>query len=84
VRTPDTSQAAARSVDAESIAKIEEKIRRILKAKGCIKTRDLKRALHVNQTGIWAFQAATNNLISRKEIEVDKNGTYLSRQEDER
>ena len=60
-------------VDADNvIAGLEEKIRRVLKAKGRVTGRDLKRALHVNQTGLWSYNAALDGLNKEKEIAFDK------------
>lgn len=60
-------------VDADNaVAKLEEKIRRVLKAKGRANNRDLKRALHTNQTGIWLYTTALENLLHQKEIGFDK------------
>ena len=61
-------------IDADSsVARLEEKVRRVLKAKGSAGRRDLKRALHVNQTGLWLFDTAINNLIREKELGFDKS-----------
>lgn len=59
-------------IDADSaIAKIEEKIRRVLTT-GPRTDRDLKRTLHYNRIGTWAFSNAIRNLTSSKEICFDK------------
>ncbi len=70
-------------IDADStMAKLEEKVRRVLKAKGNVGRRDLKRALHVNQTGLWLFDKAMENLIKEKEIGFDKGtGLYFTQPE---
>lgn len=66
-------------VDADNaVAKLEEKIRRVLKSKGRASSRDLKRALHVNQTGLWLYNKALNNLKDEKEVGFDKGlGVYF-------
>jgi len=59
-------------VDAEStIAKLEEKIRRTL-ARGALSDRDLKRRVHYDRVGIWAWETALGNLI--RVGEVARNG----------
>jgi Bifunctional DNA primase/polymerase, N-terminal len=66
-------------IDADNaVAKLEEKIRRVLKGKGRVGSRDMKRALHVNQTGLWLYNKALNNLRDEKEIGFDKSlGVYF-------
>jgi hypothetical protein len=70
-------------IDADSgVARLEEKVRRVLKAKGRIGNRDLKRALHVNQVGLWLYNTAINNLTQEKEIGFDKDlGVYFMQPE---
>lgn len=65
-------------IDADSaIAKIEEKIRRILLI-GAKSEYELKRGVHVDRTGLWPFIQALKNLSTGKEIAWDKaNKTYL-------
>lgn len=59
-------------VDADSaVAKIEEKIRRILTT-GARSERDLKRAVHYNRIGTWVFSNAVRNLTKSNEIHFDK------------
>ena len=59
-------------VDADSaIAKVEEKIRRVLSA-GPRSERDLSRAVHGNRIGIWTFKGAIKNLTQNSEISYDK------------
>jgi Primase C terminal 1 (PriCT-1) len=60
-------------VDADNVvAGLEEKIRRVLKAKGRATGRELKRALHAYQTGLWSYNAAIDGLIKEGEIAFDK------------
>jgi hypothetical protein len=50
-------------VDADNeVAKLEEKIRRVLKATGGLGERELKRRLHVSQKGLWFYSMAKKNL----------------------
>ncbi len=59
-------------IDADSaVAKIEEKIRRTIKT-GPRSDRDLKRAVHYNRIGSWAYQNAIRNLTAGHEIRFDK------------
>jgi len=59
-------------IDADSaVAKIEEKIRRVLKT-GPRSDRDLKRAVHYNRIGTWVFTNAVRNLTKSNEINFDK------------
>ncbi len=66
-------------VDADNVvAKLEEKIRRVLKAKGQANNRELKRALHTSQTGLWFYNTALENLTKAKEVAFDKGlGVYF-------
>jgi len=55
-------------IDADNkIAEIEEKIRRKLKLKA-MTTRDLKRAVNYQRTGIWIYEQAMRNLTGAEEI----------------
>jgi hypothetical protein len=59
-------------IDADSaIAKIEEKIRRVLST-GQRQDRELKRTLHYNRIGTWVFSNAIRNLTNSNEIYFDK------------
>lgn len=59
-------------IDADSeIAKIEEKIRRVLTT-GPRSDRDLKRAVHYTRIGVWIFTNAIKNLTTSGEIQFDK------------
>ena len=56
-------------VDAENtVAAMEERIRRAL-ARGSIRGRDLKRKVHYNRVGLWAWNTAIENLKRAREIE---------------
>jgi hypothetical protein len=56
-------------IDADNvIAKLEEKVRRVLALKGPMKARDLKKAVNANRTGIWAFDRAMQNLREAQDV----------------
>ena len=60
-------------IDADSqVAKMEEKIRRLLKTYNAMTDRDLKRHAHVNKTGLWIYNTAQKNLKNAQEIIYDK------------
>jgi len=60
-------------IDADNnIAVIEEKIRRVLRARGPLSDRDLKRAVHVERIGLWSYQTSVSNLSKAREIAFDK------------
>lgn len=57
-------------IDADGqAAKMEEKIRRILRAKGPLSERELKRYAHSDRTGLWIFAMAMKNLQAAREIQ---------------
>jgi hypothetical protein len=67
-------------IDADStIAKLEEKIRRVLDAKGPQTERDLRRNTHADRDGLWAFNTAMQNLIKAGDI-VKTGDHYRPRQ----
>jgi hypothetical protein len=56
-------------IDAENtIAELEEKIRRQLKRRGPLSERDIRRHSHADRAGLWAFRSAVDNLVRAKEI----------------
>jgi hypothetical protein len=60
-------------IDADNaIAAMEEKIRRVLSAKGPRKPRELRRDTHANRAGLWIFDTAITNLKSAARICQDK------------
>ena len=61
-------------IDADNqIAVMEEKIRRVLKAKGPLRAYELRKAVNANRKGIWIFDSAIKNLKnSAREIDYDK------------
>jgi len=57
-------------IDADSqIAKLEERIRRALSAKGPLTKRELQQDVHAHRDGLWAFNAALSNLEENDEID---------------
>jgi hypothetical protein len=52
---------------------MEEKIRRVLRVKGTITERELKRNIHAERSGLWIYSAAVKNLGIAGEVEWDKN-----------
>lgn len=69
-------QLAAREIlwpaEAEGrVARLEEAIRRALKARGPLRERDLKRLTNANRAGLWAFRAALGNLRWSGEVAFD-------------
>ncbi|MEE9234961.1 MAG: DUF3987 domain-containing protein [Candidatus Acidoferrales bacterium] len=60
-------------IDAENaIAKLEEAIRRSLRAHPGQKLRQLQGRIHAHRHGIWAFNAAFKNLKENQELHVDR------------
>ena len=65
-------------VDADTnIAKMEEKIRRVLASKGPSSARDLGRATNAKRAGLWAFNSGITNLIKAGDIKLKKNKYFL-------
>lgn len=62
-------------IDADNtIAKMEEKIRRVLKSKGrALNKRELGRAVHANRYRIWAFEKALSNVVRVGEVSAGKD-----------
>jgi hypothetical protein len=59
-------------IDAESVvARVEERIRRALRAKGASNRRQLQRAVSANRVGLWAFETAIANLRHAEQIHYD-------------
>jgi hypothetical protein len=60
-------------IDADGqAAKMEEKIRRTLRAKGPLTDRELKRFAHVERSGLWVFTMAIRNLQGANEIRTNR------------
>jgi hypothetical protein len=56
-------------VDAQgTVAAMEQRIRRMLNAKGPRSTSELKRDVNYSRYGLWVWEAAIKNLRSAKEI----------------
>jgi hypothetical protein len=59
-------------IDADNkIAKLEETIRRLLR-RGSKTESELKQGSNANRAGLWAYEKAKKNLLSAKEITLDK------------
>jgi hypothetical protein len=54
------------------VAGIEEKIRRVVRSRGKVSERDLKRSIHVDRIGLWIYSQAKQNLHRAKELKYDK------------
>jgi len=60
-------------VDADSeIARMEEKIRRVINAKGPLKDWEIKRAVNSSKKGLWVYTTAKRNLTQAGELAYDK------------
>jgi hypothetical protein len=60
-------------IDAEnSVAKLEEAIRRCLREQPGLTQRQLQQRIHAHRHGIWFFKAALKNLIENEELHLDK------------
>jgi hypothetical protein len=56
-------------IDADStISKLEEGVRRVLRTRGPLGERDLRRHTHADRSGMWAFKSAVRNLIEVGDI----------------
>jgi hypothetical protein len=56
------------------IARLEESIRRVLGACGPHKERELRRKVHADRSGMWAFQKAIQNLRKANDISIQRVG----------
>jgi len=66
-------------IDADNhVAKLEEKIRRTLRSKGAQSRRDLRRAVHADRVGIWAFDQALRNLVKVNDMTQQKDCYQLT------
>ena len=60
-----------------TIAKVEDKIRKALFKNGVTKKRPLQKKIHYERDGIWAWETAISNLIHNEEVAFDKDeGAY--------
>lgn len=58
-------------IDAEGqVARMEEKIRRVLQARGPLEKRDLQRAVNYQRFGAWVFGQAVENLKKNDELAI--------------
>jgi len=65
-------------IDADNeAAKLEEKIRRVLGARGVLSDRELKRAVHAERKGIWLYETAKSNLQRGGELSFDKKSKRI-------
>lgn len=56
-------------IDADDrIAKLEERIRRTLKSRGPLSNRELRRYVHADREGVWAYQKAIKNLFDAEDV----------------
>jgi len=59
-------------IDADNkVARLEEGVRRILRTVGSLDKRNLRRRLHADRYGLWAFERALANLKSAGDIYTD-------------
>ncbi len=67
-------------IDADNaIAKMEEKIRRVMASRGALSDRDLKRHSNASRAGLWLYEKAKRNLMAAREIRWSKeNKKYVS------
>lgn len=62
-------------IDAETnVAKMEEAIRRVLRTKGPLNKRDLRRFVHESRYGLWTFEQALSNVKQAGDVGYDKAG----------
>jgi hypothetical protein len=60
-------------IDSDSVvARMEEKIRRTIRARGSVSDRDLKRYVNAHRAGLWVFKQALTNLLGEKELKFDQ------------
>ena len=59
-------------IDADNkIARLEEGVRRVLGTVGSLDKRNLRRRLHADRYGLWAFERALANLKAAGDIDTD-------------
>jgi len=60
-------------IDCDSaMARMEEKIRRTLRAKGYLKDWQLRTSIHADRDGLWIYERAKQNLLKSREITFDR------------
>jgi hypothetical protein len=68
-------------IDADDrIARMEEKIRRNLKAKDPLTKRELRQNVHADRDGLWAFETALKNLTRNEDIALDGDKYHFVQQ----
>lgn len=67
----------------DRIARMEEKVRRTLNAKGQLTRRELQQKVHASREGLWAFDTALKNLMNNKEVSSEGGKYNFVRQADE-
>jgi len=68
-------------VDADDrVAALEEKIRRTLRQWGPLRKRDLRRKIHADRYGTWAFESAVKNLQSAGDLAFGDERFSLTRE----
>ncbi|MBN1843079.1 MAG: DUF3987 domain-containing protein [Deltaproteobacteria bacterium] len=67
-------------IDAEGqVARMEETLRRKLRARGSWKKRELQKSVHYERSGLWVWESATKNLIKNKELNYNAKQAIYSR-----
>jgi hypothetical protein len=66
-------------IDADNeVARMEEKIRRVLKTNGSMKDWELKRSTNASKKGLWIYETAKRNLRGANEMGFDKKDRRYS------
>lgn len=64
-------------IDADDhIAKLEQKILRVLGVRGRLSRRDLQRHTNAQRAGLWAFEKAISHLMREKYMRLDDDAAY--------
>src|SRR4030067_545872 len=72
-------------IDADNaIAKMEESIRRLLKTRGLMTERDVKRHVNADRAGIFVYNKAKLNLTAANELYLDKTTKRLGIRKEEK
>jgi hypothetical protein len=65
-------------IDADDrIAKLEERVRRTLKSRGALSNRELRRSVHAEREGVWAYERAMKNLLRAGDISESEGRFFL-------
>jgi hypothetical protein len=60
-----------------AIAAMEQRIKRVLQARGPQRVRELKKLVNAHRAGLWVFEAALKNLMSANEVRYEpRNRVY--------